>query len=229
MARRSLERFKHMAEQHRDELQPTVEGEPPPRRKKMSDQTKILLAGVALLFAVTILLVVRHLAHKDIEAEETHKREVIGQTGRQSLDFKLTRTDGIVNLPVAQEAGDLPGGGDRVVEVRYEWRDDRPLAKQKLTEQFRQLASGLSRAEGMNVYDEPVTLRVDRDLEYRFLGLAFLVGRDEGFVNYHIACLTKGTGTDVGYLKVVLPPPGLQTLLFRMYQQGDYMTYVFGK
>jgi len=231
MARRSLERFRRVAEHQQTEVPPPGEGDQPVarRRKKMSDQTKILIGALALLFAGVVLLVVWRGIREEEEKVEIRKRTVIGERGRASLDFKLERTEGIVNLPVAQDAKDLEDTGTRVVEVRYEWRNDKTLARQELTRQFRDIAAKLTRAEGMLVYEEPVTLKVDRDLEYRFLGLAFVVGRDEGFINYHIACLKKGTGTDVGALKVVLPPPGLKTFLFRMYQQGERMTYVFGK
>jgi len=227
MARRSLERYRRQIEKQQAEGFTTEDGQPP--KKKMSDQTKVLIGALALLLACVVLLIV-HLTIQEEEKEvETKIQTAIGETGRQSLTFKMKRVEGIVNLPVAQEATDLPRAGGVEIELRYAWKDDPDLAKRELKKQFIAAAASLTKSDDSATYDQPIILKADRDLEYRFIGQAFFVGAGQGFVNFHIACLKKGTGEDVGYLKVILPPPGLRTFLFRMHRQGDHITYVFGK
>lgn len=228
MARRSLERYRRQIEKHRTEGFVTEDGQPAPR-KKMSDQTKVLIASATMLVAVIVLIAVYLSIKEDEEAVETEVRKVIGKTGVQSTGGKVKRVDGIVNLPFAQEAADLPTAGGVEIEVRYEWKGDKALARRELKKQFIAAAASLTKPADSAVFDQPIILKADRDLEYRFLGQAFVVGAGEGFVNFHIACFKSGESDEVGYLKVILPPPGLQTFLFRMYREGDSITYVFGK
>ncbi|HUW57490.1 MAG TPA: hypothetical protein VMZ92_12705, partial [Planctomycetota bacterium] len=78
---------------------------------------------------------------------------------------------------------------------------------------------------------EIITLKVDRDLEYRSLVQAVLAGQKDGFLKFQIACSRTPESETLGYLNIELPtdiPIGKNVLLFRMFQDGAVIRYIFG-
>jgi len=188
-------------------------------RGKISPQTMFLAAGVILLVAALVAL----WAHR---RGEEKKEEAIGRVGLQSK-FKLGRHEGI-NLPVADQAKSAPSSPDTTLEVPLEWAKDIALAGKKLEERYAAIGAKLTKPAEAEAYGEAITLKVDRELEYRSLVQAVLAGRSAGFVKYRIACLMKGTEETVGYLDVELPMDMPKVLVFRLVKQDDGLVYVLG-
>ena len=191
-------------------------------RGKVSTQTLFLAAAGALVAAVVV-------AFWALRTREEKKEEVIGKVGYQS-PFKLARKAG-TNLPIADHARPGVASAETTVEVPVEWGEDLAAAEQKLSRRYAVVSSTLSRPESVHTYGETITLKVDRDLEYRSLVQAVLAGQKEGFLKFQIACWKTGGQTDVGYLRLELPadiPVGKNVLLFRMFQEDTVIRYVFG-
>ena len=192
------------------------------RRGAVSAQTMFLAAA-------GILVVAGIVAFWALRTREEKKEEVIGKVGYQS-PFKLARKAGI-NLPIGDHARTGAAAAETTVEVPIEWGKNLAANEQKLAERYAAIAAGLTRPEGVHTFGETITLKVDRDLEYRNLVQAVLAGQKEGFLKFRIACWKTGEQTDVGYLDVELPtdvPVGKNVLLFRMYRKGEIIRYVFG-
>jgi hypothetical protein len=225
MARRSIEKFQQMAEK---QIETEPDGTMHVHKPKVSQQTWFLIAGAVLMVVAVGLFIYRMSEREKIAVQEHRKAEIIGEEGRQSLGFKLKRVEGIINLPVAQNALDGTARPETTVEIPYEWKDDKPGAREKLRARFAEIAAGLTLDENTQVYTDTVTLKCDRDLPYYFLGRAILDGRNAYFVNFQVACFKSGVSQDVGYLPISLPPEGKGSFLFRMYKEGETFTYAFG-
>jgi biopolymer transport protein ExbD len=181
-----------------------------------------LAAGLVLLAAAGVAF----WAHR---TGERKKEEVIGKSGVRSK-FKLTRRAGI-NLPVADQAVSAEASPDTTVEAPIEWGKDLPLAEKQLAERYDAITNKLRTDPNVQAFDETITLKVDRDLEYRNLVQAVVQGQRHGFSRFQVACLKAGTADDVGYLNIELPampPPGKNVLLFRLVADGPDIRYVFG-
>ncbi len=192
------------------------------RRGAVSAQTMFLAAAVILVVAGIV-------AYWALRTREEKKEEVIGKVGYQS-PFKLARKAGI-NLPIGDHARSGAASADTPVEVPIEWGKDLAAAERKLADRYAAISAKLTRPEGVHTLDETITLKVDRDLEYRNLVQAVLAGQKEGFLKFRIACWKTGEQKEVGYLGVELPtdvPVGKNVLLFRMYKEDPIIRYVFG-
>ena len=194
------------------------------RRGGMSAGIMFLSAGV-ILFVAAALAVFFYLSHEEAKTKN------VGKVGHQSTQ-PVRRRAGI-NLPIAEKAADAASSPETTVEVPVEWGKDLAAAEGKLAERYADVAGKLVLPPGATTFDEAVTLKVDRDLEYRSLVQAVLAGRKNGFVRFHIACLKKGTEEDVGVLKIELPVElviGKKELRFRLVKgpEDEKIRYVFG-
>jgi len=181
------------------------------------------------LGAGALLLIAMIVAWWALHTREEKKAEVIGKVGYQS-EFKLGRHAGI-NLPIGDQAAPGTSSPDTTIEVPLEWGEDLAAAEGRLTARYEAISGKLSRPAGVETFDETITLRVDRDLEYRSLVQAVLAGQKEGFLKFQIACQKSGTEKDVRYLNIELPtdiPVGKNVLLFRMFREGTVIRYIFG-
>jgi len=194
------------------------------RRGGMSPKMMFLAAGAILLLAAALAV------YFYLSGEE-EKTKNVGRAGYQST-HQVRRHAGI-NLPIADQAAEGATSPETTVEVPIEWGKNLTDAEEKLAERYAAIAAGLSGGPGTATFEVPVTLKMDRDLEYRSLVQAVLAGKEKGFMRFHIACLKKGTEEDVGYLKVELPVEllvGKKELRFRLVKgsEDEKIRYVFG-
>ena len=188
-------------------------------RGKISPTTMFLIAGAALLAAVVIFVLTRR-------QTEEKKREHLGEIGAVA-GFTLERESGI-NLPFADQSAPGAASDNATLDIPIEWKDI-PTAKPKLVERYDELEQKLSRTG--DVFDAPVTLRVDRDLPYRVLYLAVTLGAERGFLTFRVACHPGGESNDERYLLLRTPSelnPGKNALLFRLVREGSATRYILG-
>lgn len=194
------------------------------RRGGMFARAMFLSAGVILLVAAA-LAVFFYLSHEEAKTKN------VGKVGHQSTQQVRRRTG--INLPIAEKAAEGASSPETTVEVPVQWGKNLAAAEGKLAERYAAVAAGLVLPPDATTFDEAVTLKVDRDLEYRSLVQAVLAGRKKGFVRFHIACLRKATEEDVGYLRIELPVElllGKRELRFRLVKgkEDEKIRYVFG-
>ena len=188
-------------------------------RGAMSPAMMFLIAAVALLLAVGIYELTKY-------RRKTKQEEHIGQLGVESK-FTLDRVAGL-NLPYADQAAVPPGPAELTVEIPIEWGKDKKLAGEEIVKRFDAIASKLT-PDG-EAYNETITFRIDRDLEYRLLVKAVTTGVEKGFNKYQVACLKRGGSSEVGCLVIDCPTdPPLGRLLWRLVREGDTILYVFGE
>jgi biopolymer transport protein ExbD len=185
----------------------------------MTPAMMFLIAAVALLLAVGIYELTK--SHRKAKQEEH-----IGRLGVESK-FTLDREAGL-NLPYADQAAVPPGPAELTVEIPIEWGKDMKLAGDELAKRFDAITSKLT-PDGA-IYNETITLRIDRDIEYRLLVQAVTMGREKGFNKYQVACRKRGGSSETGCLVIDLPTdPPMGRLLWRLVREGDTTLHVFGE
>ena len=193
------------------------------KKEKMSPAVLFMIAAGALLVAVALFFVWTPAVRK------TKQEKHMGEIGVESK-FSPDRTAGI-NLPYADQAVPGTASPDTTLEIPIEWKGDVKLSEAKFTERYDAIEKTLTKNGEM--YDEAVTFRIDRDLEYRTLYQAVSMGVERGFVKFHVACHLGGAGgsTEVRYLRIEPPSefkPGKNALLWRIFREGDQTCYAFG-
>ncbi len=188
-------------------------------RGKMNPAMMFLIAAGALLVAAGVFFMTQR-------KTEEKKRSHIGELGRVA-NFTLEREAGI-NLPFADQAVAGSASADTTIEIPIEWKDVQ-AAKDALAARYDAMEKKLTRSG--EVYDETVTLRVDREAPYRMLYLAVLAGVDHRFVKLQVPCYPSGESREVRYLRIEPPTeftPGKNVLLFRLLHEGPSTRYIFG-
>ncbi|GAH27705.1 unnamed protein product [marine sediment metagenome] len=178
---------------------------------------------VASLGVFLVITVPRQKRQREVKEKMVEERT--GKAGRATDKRYLPERKPGINLPIADQAQDGAAEPDTTVELPIEYAADFSSAAEKMDSRFRDIARTVGR-EGLAT--TRITLKADRDLEYRFLVKAVLLAAENGFTKCQVACLKKATAEDVGYLNLDLPTRDLRVIFRIVEYDEETVLYVLG-
>jgi len=184
-----------------------------------------IVIGLIVASLGVFLLITAPRQKRQREVKEKMVEERTGKAGRATVKEYLPERKPGINLPIADQAQDGAAEPDTTIELPIEYAKDFASGVAAMEARFDDIAR---RVGPRAVADTRITLKADRDLEYRFLVKAVLLAAENGFLKCQVACLKKATAADVGYLNLDLPTRDLRVIFRIVEYDEETVLYVLG-